>query len=827
MIPTTHYKLFRVLYICNIYRLGVSLVGSVNLARPPKASHRDCLIFSGNHPLHSTDNHDNENLEDDLSPQAQNDGACEKETTAQPMTTLHHPSKPLLPNVATTTAPSVKHNNENKSNHPVVSVPPATTHTGDSKKDQPTTTSTNHHDHGGCKNDAAAASTTAVVDEKKGCCRSSSRAPQHVVLAAIDESLRNLSDTTDRLVIPTTRTRQPLSSTTTTSAAAVSPHRTAEEVAARHAPPGMERPFAQLYRALAPALLLLPPDEGDGVTTPRRNRSVFVQGPRGCGKSLLVQSCLSALVHEHGRAATAASSSTTAATIPYRPVYLNAALHVPTQRHHPNAGAGAVVDEILRQLLAHCSTSRTTSSTANAAAESGEQPPPPRKRQRTELLRLRRTNFANHLQLLNEILQIAAVDDTPVLFVLDHVAQFPPLLLYHLLDRLAGASTGGVGDAAAVRAGSGGSSHALALVGMTSHALTSAQAAGGGMLEKRIVSRVEGTTSVVQLRSMACSAITLLQSKLHPTLHHLVESLGGSSNNNNGTGDDHPIAEALQRQERLGQPARWFCRLFSLALASCREDLAAMAVPNSSNHNDDDDDDHRNNGGAVPLPNLIPHVRDALRDFGVIVDVIGRCGGGTTTDAIVRRLDPTARSVLRDLSLPQLLVVLAARRIVARSHRRRPTPHTGGSSSNNNHKNSGSGTAAGGSSHSTSSAGGGPVVLTLQGILNEVSHTLYSGNPPPNATPLVLKRAFLELIDMAVLRPALDHSGIGPWQYYERASVISFTDNGRVRATLDWEQLLRLPLHLTLDAHRDILAALEGKVLAAPASVLEWGRRIH
>jgi energy-coupling factor transporter ATP-binding protein EcfA2 len=538
--------------------------------------------------------------------------------------------------------------------------------------------------------------------------------PEHDVssmLAAIEEGMRNMSDVSDALLpttshrgIDTADDRGEGAATTTTATSS-----TVEEASKKFAPPGMEGSFQQLYRALLPCLTQTMTKKGHQ----RPNASVFVHGPRGCGKSLLVQSCLQALRHEEP-------------TARFRPVFCSSLLHVPFQRSQANAGAGAVVEEILRQLV---DQSRSASSLHG------------------ELLRLRHTSFTNHLQLLNEILQMASTDGIPVVFVLDNVSQFPPLLLYHLLDRIAGSGT---------NTGTANSSYSLCLIAMATHALTNQKSSS--FVEKRIVSRVEGTSSLIHLPAASCSSERLLQAKLPPLLRPAASRLF----------EDEDLAQLLRRQERMGQSARWFCRLFYSALASWREELRRREA-RDANESD-----------------FCEFVRDALEDAGIVVE--HHDPDGQATNKRSRRSLPS--SILQDLSVPQLLLALAATRILVRGNRSKPSSADRGS--------------------------GAPIALTLQGMMAEVMDKLYRGNPPPNATSHVLQRAFLDLLDMAVLRPACDHSGTAPFQYYERENVLDATS---------WEVLARVPLHLTFDVYRDVLPSLEGGELTAPTAVLEWGRR--
>ena len=176
--------------------------------------------------------------------------------------------------------------------------------------------------------------------------------------------------------------------------------------------------------------------------------------------------------------------------------------------------------------------------------------------------------------------------------------------------------------------------------------------------------------------------------------------------------------------------------------------------------------------------------------------------------------------VLADLSEPQVALLLAARRLLVRASHGSYAISTKKDNQATANDNADASTACtlcldrlleecktatgqgGGGRRGGSSGGGG--ANAAGGITNRYSQH-------------VLSRAFLDMLDIGILRPAMDHSGEGPFQY----------DYYKTRyANLDCHSLGRMPLHLTFDLHREILKALESNILQASTALLEWGKKI-
>jgi len=597
----------------------------------------------------------------------------------------------------------------------------------------------------------------------------------------------------------------------TADAAAPPPRPSLQEITDAYAPVTLESQFQDLYRTLHPALV--------ATTAARRsNASAFVQGTRGSGKTLLVHRVLQALADEICSVNDAGNNRNRM----FRLVYVNG-ITVPGHSVH------TVVREILQQL-------------SDAAAAFGDDHKTKDKdSDRTEqFLRLKQTSFTNQLQLLNEILQIACVDGLPVVFVLDELDAFVPsssssnqrrhnnestastttstvstqanvgwtqkqpdrqLLLYHLLERVA----------------TQGSS--CSLVGLTSDSAILAR------LEKRIKSRAEGTAQFVWTgRQPASSTKESYEEGLAKILsgsiaveeekgdgdtsqaqllrREVTDILLGKNTINNAactTVSEDPtensiaqqqrqrIHEAFEFEHRLGRDVRWFRRVLYHALALYRHDLVMTQQQEKQSRENNMDQQT-----TAPVAPLHPrYFEEALMDLG------GSVGPAPTSKPTESSSSSTAvvesdlrLQALRDLSGPQVALVLAARRILHRD------------------------TGKTGAHHQQDAAP--EAQLNLFRMLHEY-RAFYKSS---RYTEAVLRRAFADLLETGLFRPALDHTGSGPFQYQFRdyETLFSYTNTDTVE---------RMPLHLVLDIHREVKRAIDDNALNCSTALREWGRHTN
>lgn len=567
---------------------------------------------------------------------------------------------------------------------------------------------------------------------------------------------------------------------------------TEESLIQRYSPPGLEEPFKQLHSIIAPSLHrsrvggddvadgILPSEVSDPVSS---SSAAILMGSKGSGKSLLLERVLEACEEQQKHRGGAR----------YRMVNINGIIC-------RGQDVATVVYEIVRQLseIAFQSASAGSALGAGDADEGGERDVDAlkaeharRKRQKVDrhLLRLRKSAFTSNLALLESTLQIADVDQIPILIVLDELDSFTEegerqMLLYHFLDRVATPGSN------------------LIFIGITSSFSTLT------LLEKRIRSRAEGTAKVIYLRppQTYTDLMMILRHKLKDCL--VCEDIMGRISLSTdvqgrpaGASKPTPTAASsaqesrsvpserlvqdeedcraekdneiapqvsivMEREFRLGKDLRWFSRVVSTALSLYRHDC--LMGPEAA---------------AAAVPNFrTSHLVDAL----VMMEASINETGAATKQAdfcIINgvAVDPRLQALL-DLSTPQVALLLSARRILAREKHKEQVEAT---------------------------------PLSLERMLKEYE-SFRRGSASQGNTKL-LKRAAHDLLEIGLLVPSMDHSGGGALQY----SVTKLYRN------LDPYTLCRLPLQMPLEIDRELGKALEENLLECPTALKEWGRAIR
>ena len=377
----------------------------------------------------------------------------------------------------------------------------------------------------------------------------------------------------------------------------------------KFAPSGLEEPFQQLYSILYPCLC----DRNAGNTA-----SAILMGPRGSGKSLLVERCLAACLESP------------------RAKFRKVSLHGICSR---GEDVPSVVFEIIRQL----SDMALEDSTRHLQEADG----PNRKRQRTEqyLLRLRKSSFTSNLSLLESTLKVAEVDGIPVVLILDELDSFTDegerqLLLYHLLDRVATPGSN------------------LCLVGITSNFATLS------ILEKRIRSRAEGTSKIVYVRPPPSyeALLTILDGTLQGC--KVRADIIALLSSNQGSDSSTKIFSCMEREFRLGKDVRWFRRVLGCALSLYRFDHAIVEKQEGQD---------KSPCTTVQAPPFTPqYIQDALEAMGASIDDDGDDNQyQSQKDVCIMggiAVNPRLQALL-DLSTPQVALLLGARRILERDAR--------------------------------------------------------------------------------------------------------------------------------------------------------------
>lgn len=587
------------------------------------------------------------------------------------------------------------------------------------------------------------------------------------------------------------------------------------------APPGLEEQFQQLCSVIFPNLdhgdeeiVQQDYDENDdnsnkAVTSsddspPLNTRmlsssssAAVLMGSKGSGKSLLLERCLAACRQCHPRRRK------------NRPLFHKVSINGILCR---GQDVGAVVYEIIRQLsdIAFCNNNNEDDMVASFATthdidaknsigdEDAVQERERKRRRRLKMdkhmLRLRKSAFTSNIALLEATLQIANVDGIPILLILDELDAFleegkRQMLLYFFLDRVATPGSN------------------LIFIGITSSFSTLT------LLEKRIRSRAEGTAKVIFLRNPATYSdlLTVLRHKLKdcavgddmiarlaclpnnvpniclgnsPPKTQLTTTIKSTHQETTTTkpsptthvdGTMHKLPEvpetereeatrvsvAMERELRLGRDLRWYSRVISTALSLYRHECI-MASTKLDFHTK-----HILNG-LVMLGASIGDATDSASqqpDLCIVNDMA---------------IDPRLQALL-NLSTPEVALLLSAKRILIREC----------------HKEE---------AFVVSPLTMDRMVKEFESFRRRSSYAQFSNT--------MLKKAVLQLLDVGLMMPTMDHSGGGPVQYGLSKSY----------RNLDTNSLSRLPLQIPLDIDRELSKALDQNLLACSTALKEWGK---
>eukprot|EP00934_Nitzschia_sp_Nitz4_P005334 Nitzschia sp. Nitz4//scaffold55_size114948//66294//67847//NITZ4_003905-RA/size114948-processed-gene-0.232-mRNA-1//-1//CDS//3329554542//5324//frame0 len=349
-----------------------------------------------------------------------------------------------------------------------------------------------------------------------------------------------------------------------------------------YSPPHQEKTFQELYSTVWPCL-----------SGSRTTSAAILMGPHGSGKNLLVHRCLEACRHQLD------AKNSTAGTAP------KAHFHTITIQGMTRGDddVSHVMYDIVRQLNDIAGNPQT---------------------------RVQSAAFSSNVALLNSALQMAQVDQIPIVLIIKELDAFlqqkRQVLLYHLLDRVA---TPG--------------SHFM-LIGLTTHFQI------WGLMEKRIHSRAAGTTKFITLRPLESydQLVDLLQDKLKHCViaSDIVKSCTESDS----------LSNTLQREFQMARGVGWFCRVFMSAISLYRFHCILEDAPVTR-----------------PPPFTSDFLVEALAMMSAasltdqdVVSTTQSVQLGLVRDVAV---DPRLQA-LRDLSVVQLTLMLAARRILAREAQR-------------------------------------------------------------------------------------------------------------------------------------------------------------
>ena len=500
---------------------------------------------------------------------------------------------------------------------------------------------------------------------------------------------------------------------------------------------------------------------GGKVVGEKQNVSALLLGPRGQGKSLVLEKCITSLIEESklklkhqqkdinddiGRGKDEYRYSD---SVPFRVIRLNG---IALRGHDVNV----TVREIVRQLSEIASResyerlcakkkkkkTKVIIQTNNNHEDSASDADAETSNDDTDHvihhklykilekeshnLRTRKTNFNNSLAILDEALQTACVDSIPILIIMDELDAFlnltssssksssnhnstgrrltdasskKHLLLYHLLDRVAGSGS------------------LISLVSSTSQLSTI------GMFEKRVKSRVEGTTKIIYfgrpssydelvkivLKKILCdgeTGVTSSSSSPSSLIHELKQTINNillpnqvlhyanTRNNDMDMDSDERqrkydkmiiVRDIMKRNFVLGFDIRWFCRVLSIALSLYVDDLLQHQYKHE-NQNDIDADDVNHNRSTSR--NNITIFTIPMFNAEYLIDGLQMMGGTNINSKITNNLSLVSTNThypyddddnekddmtenprinwLLDLTGPQIAVLISAKRILHR-----------------------------------------------------------------------------------------------------------------------------------------------------------------
>ena len=531
----------------------------------------------------------------------------------------------------------------------------------------------------------------------------------------------------------------------------------------RTPPIGLESQYRELYRVLERGLM---PTNNE-----KRNVCALLMGPRGHGKTLVLEQCLSELQCQSK----------------FRIVRLNGLL----LRGHD---VTVVVKEILRQLTEMASSQGSTGSSSI------------RSRKEAMALRSRQSSFLSSLLLLEEVLRLAKVDQIPILIILQDMDSFlsnkkkekKQLLLYHLLDRVADHGS------------------YLSLVGMTPRLSTV------GMLEKRVKSRAEGTSTILyfghppdfatlsnillsnfqikdasqdfdhQSQKELENGIYKLQNDLRQILTYDKKNKTTKSSIHHNHHECEKIQGLLKRAYAQGKDIRWFSRVLTVSLSLLAQDEKTTLSPKylweglmyvnggvsfdpkifqqsqvriaSSNNTDD-----RTTDGRKCVNNTFQSDYAPLDRNGKPLKMDGLLGCDGRILALL------------DCPGPQIALLLAARRILLRQDEQEKEE----------------------------------LPLTYERMVMEYQSSFVQKNKsmgPDRYDLRILYPSFLHLVHVDLLKPATDHTGGAMYQYYH---------------TNNTKNLQRCPMHLNVQMHDELGILLKHNMLDCTTSLRDWGLNIH
>ena len=564
----------------------------------------------------------------------------------------------------------------------------------------------------------------------------------------------------------------------------------------------------------------------------QNNVSALLMGPRGQGKSFILERCLSDLSELAKRRAEQQKQhdENNQDLAAFRVVRVNGLVFA-------GDNATACAREIARQIggMVGSKTAQRSPKKKPKLDDGYSKKSQPEDNNnsldREHNLATRRSGIISNLALLDEALRTARIDNIPILIILEELDNFiakgrminkssedrenesndRQLLLYHLLDRVADHK------------------FLVSLVGLTTDLSTTTK------FEKRVLSRAEGTSKFIYFGRMMeyedfvegvimafhcpfdwkeqCD-ITAMNA-LRKNVEYILR--GGDDYKEDNYDDYSLVRRVLEHNYGVrGMDMRWCCRVVDMALnllASDIEEYKLSRMQNVGHHV------KVKNVPTEPKMTLAPrHFAIALNTLGAkICDIVQAKRPGIPSshsllldqwerllDFPYRGHDPRIRALF-DLSGPQVAILLAARRILARDDTRSTVELDVDVARRN-----------GAQQRSVLSM---VAPLTYHRIHDEYTtsfvasgrYTISSDRYPSH----LLYRALADLIELDLIRLKKDHAKGGPLQF-AHCGALSTGAN-----------LLNLPLLINLNMTDELVGLLKAGALSCSTALREWGLKIN
>jgi Cdc6-like AAA superfamily ATPase len=634
----------------------------------------------------------------------------------------------------------------------------------------------------------------------------------------------------------------------------------------KSAPIGWKDQYDELFSLLKRGLLGYDIANTDGKSTTSSTRSksrpgqtnvsAVLMGPRGQGKSFILERCLSDLSALAERKKQSVAEGSFQDQVAFRVVRLNGLLYA-------GDNAVACAREIARQIgemagrgqkrRVSTSSARKRQKLSDGSATKNDQ------HASIEVARVAGTatpdnhnddslaksepiqpnfktlqsGFNSNLSLLDESLRTARIDNIPILIILEDLDTFiakrkvnknysedgddnsndRQLLLYHLLDRVADHK------------------FLVSVVGLTTNLSTVQK------FEKRVLSRAEGTSKFIYFGRMlgyddvvegalmafhtsfgsSSEGESVAMMALRKEVEHILHG-GDNYRKDEDEMDEYSLVRRVleHNYEIRAMDMRWFCRVLDVALGLLASDIEEKERPCMKNlicckaqinHTASDCD-----------VKLTPrHMAMALSAIGArVCDIVEAKRPGLSSESFIlsrwqrllngsyRGHDPRQRA-LHDLSGPQTVILLACRRILARDETRTTVEDDVDAARER------------GAQKKTIISMSTP--LTYQRIHDEYTtsfvasgrYTISSDNYPAH----LLYRAFIDLIELDLIRLKKDHSNGGPLQFRHCDSLTAGVN------------MHPLPLYVNVNMELEFLGLLKASALNCSTALREWGLKIN